>query len=175
MSNSVLQYTGACHIHKNSNSRDLHIKFLMHFDLIHIETNCKISLFLLNSTLFLKCHFNVKIKLYLFLHQSIFLSLLGPSTLLRTSQREGGQAGPLSIFESLTCWLTRQCEGPWWMRMRTMSTSPRQAARCSGKQPLLSATFVDASNCSSFSTTSLRVRQDVWKQINTSAHHKMEE
>ncbi len=55
-----------------------------------------------------------------------------------------------------TCWLTRQCEGPWWMRMRTMSTSPRQAARCSGKQPLLSATFVDASHWSSFRTTSLR-------------------
>lgn len=56
----------------------------------------------------------------------------------------------------LACWLTRQCEGPWWMRMRTMSTSPRQAARCSGKHPLLSSTFVDASYCSSFNTTSLR-------------------
>lgn len=40
-----------------------------------------------------------------------------------------------------------------------MSTSPRQAARCSGKHPLLSAKFVDASNCSSFSTTSLRHTQ----------------
>lgn len=60
---------------------------------------------------------------------------------------------------NLACWLTRQCEGPWWTRMRTMSTSPRQAARCSGKHPLLSATFVDASNCSSFSTTSLRQTQ----------------
>lgn len=57
---------------------------------------------------------------------------------------------------NLACWLTRQCEGPWWMRMRTMSTSPRQAARCSGKHPLLSSTFVDASYCSSFSTTSLQ-------------------
>lgn len=57
---------------------------------------------------------------------------------------------------NLACWLTRQCEGPWWMRMRTMSTSPRQAARCSGKHPLLSSTFVDASYCSSFSTTCLQ-------------------
>lgn len=57
---------------------------------------------------------------------------------------------------NLACWLTRQCEGPWWMRMRTMSTSPRQAARCRGKHPLLSSTFVEASYCSSFSTTSLR-------------------
>ncbi|KAG7258673.1 hypothetical protein CRUP_002849 [Coryphaenoides rupestris] len=30
-----------------------------------------------------------------------------------------------------------QWEGPWRTRMRTMSTSPRQAARCSGKQPLI--------------------------------------
>lgn len=73
----------------------------------------------------------------------------------------------------LTCWLTRQCEGPWWMRMRTMSTSPRQAARCSGKQPLLSATFVDASNCSSFSTTSLR-ETDAYIQINISKDGGME-
>lgn len=59
-------------------------------------------------------------------------------------------------WKGFTCWLTRQCECPWWMRMRTMSTSPRQAARCSGKHPLLSAKFVDASNCNSFITTSLR-------------------
>lgn len=59
-------------------------------------------------------------------------------------------------YGNLACWLTRQCEGPWRMRMRTMSTSPRQAARCSGKHPLLSSTFVDASYCSSFSTTSLQ-------------------
>ena len=76
---------------------------------------------------------------------------------------------------AFTCWLTRQCEGPWWMRMRTMSTSPRQAARCSGKQPLLSATFVDASNWSSFSTTSLRQTETCKHiQINVSTDRRME-
>lgn len=76
---------------------------------------------------------------------------------------------------AFTCWLTRQCEGPWWMRMRTMSTSPRQAARCSGKQPLLSATSVDASNWSSFSTTSLRETDTyIHAQINISTDRKME-
>lgn len=75
----------------------------------------------------------------------------------------------------VTCWLTRQCEGPWWMRMRTMSTSPRHAARCSGKHPLLSATFVDASNCSSFRTTSLRnTETDIHKQINIATDKMMD-
>lgn len=69
--------------------------------------------------------------------------------------RHQGSAGGLRITV-ITCWLTWQCDGPWLMRMRTMSTSPRHAARCSGKQPLLSATFVKASNWSSFSTTSLK-------------------
>lgn len=56
-----------------------------------------------------------------------------------------------------------------------MSTSPRQAARCSGKQPLLSATFVDASNCSSFSTTSLWGRRTRVNRSIGGADHKMEE
>lgn len=57
-----------------------------------------------------------------------------------------------------TCSLTLLWDGPWWISIWTMSTSPLHAARCRGKQPLLSDTLVEASNCNNFSTTSLRER-----------------
>lgn len=38
-----------------------------------------------------------------------------------------------NIFNHFTCSFTLECDGPWWMRIFTMSTSPLQAAKWIGK------------------------------------------
>lgn len=69
------------------------------------------------------------------------------------------KTGVLTVIVcACTCSLTLLWDGPWWIRIWTMSTSPLHAARCRGKHPLLSAIFVEASYCNNFNTTSLKER-----------------